>query len=70
MKLFINIFYLYYDGFKNMTLGKKLWLVIVLKLLVIFLGLKLFMYQDNFKTTFKSEQEKENFVSKNLQLKE
>ena len=70
MKFITNIFYLYYDGFRNMTLGKKLWLVIALKLLVIFVGLKLFMYDENFKSLYKGEQERQNFVSKNLQLRE
>ncbi len=28
--LFKKIFYLYYDGFKNMKLGKTLWLIIAI----------------------------------------
>ena len=33
--LFKKIFYLYYDGFKNMKLGKTLWLIIAIKLFII-----------------------------------
>ena len=34
--LFKKIFYLYYDGFKNMKLGKTLWLIIAIKLFIMF----------------------------------
>ena len=37
---------LYYDGFRNMTLGRTLWLVILVKLFVIFVVLKLFFFPD------------------------
>lgn len=33
-------FDLYYDGFKNMTLGKTLWAVIIIKLIIMFALLK------------------------------
>ena len=36
MKFVKKAFYLYYDGFKQMTLGKTLWLIILIKLFVIF----------------------------------
>ena len=35
---------LYYDGFRHMTLGRTLWLVILVKLFVIFVVLKLFFF--------------------------
>ena len=37
-------FYLYYDGFRSMTLGKTLWAVIIIKLIIIFVVLKLFFF--------------------------
>lgn len=39
-----KVFDLYYDGFRHMTLGKTLWLVIGVKLFVIFVVLKLFFF--------------------------
>ena len=33
MKLIRNIYYFYLQGFKNMTLGKTLWKIIIIKLL-------------------------------------
>ena len=49
MRFLSKIFYLYYDGFRNMTLGKSLWLVIILKLLIIFGFLKIFIYDKSIK---------------------
>ncbi|SFG42124.1 DUF4492 domain-containing protein [Prevotella sp. KH2C16] len=37
---------LYYDGFRGMTLGKTLWAVILIKLVIIFAVLKLFFFPD------------------------
>lgn len=39
-------YHLYYDGFREMTLGRTLWLIIGIKLVVIFLILKLFFFHD------------------------
>lgn len=41
-----RVFDLYYDGFRHMTLGKTLWAVIIVKLVIIFLVLKLFFFPD------------------------
>lgn len=38
------VFHLYYDGFKNMSVGKSLWVVILVKLFIIFFVLKLFFF--------------------------
>ena len=39
-------FDLYYDGFRHMTLGKTLWAVIIVKLIIIFVVLKIFFFPD------------------------
>lgn len=41
-----RIYRFYRDGFLNMTIGKSLWLIILIKLAVIFLVLKLFFFPD------------------------
>ncbi len=43
---FYRAFRLYYDGFRSMTLGRTLWLVIAIKLVVMFAVLKLFFFHD------------------------
>ena len=37
-------FRLYYDGFRNMTIGRTLWAVIIVKLIIIFAILKVFFF--------------------------
>ena len=41
-----RIFRFYYEGFRGMKLGKTLWLIIAIKLFVIFVVLKLFFFPD------------------------
>ena len=36
----------YIEGFKSMTVGKYLWALIILKLVILFLVLKLFFFPD------------------------
>lgn len=44
-KTIISIFNFYRDGFKNMTWGKSLWLVILLKVIILFLVLRMFFFK-------------------------
>ena len=37
---------LYVDGFRNMTLGKTLWTIIIIKLFIMFAILKVFFFPD------------------------
>ena len=39
-----RVFDLYYDGFRNMKLGRTLWTIILIKLFIIFVVLKLFFF--------------------------
>lgn len=41
-KTIIRIFYFYRDGFREMTIGRTLWAIILIKLFVMFFILKLF----------------------------
>ena len=41
-----KVIHFYVDGFRNMTVGRVLWTVILIKLAVIFLVLKLFFFPD------------------------
>ena len=55
-------FRLYYDGFRSMTLGKTLWLVIAIKLFIIFVILKIFFFP-NFIGQHAEEGEEAEFVA-------
>ena len=39
-----RVYDLYYEGFRNMTLGRTLWAVILIKLFIIFAILKAFFF--------------------------
>ena len=41
---FYRAFHLYYDGFRSMTLGRTLWIIIGIKLFIIFAILKVFFF--------------------------
>ena len=41
---FYKVYDLYYDGFRNMRLGRTLWTIILIKLFVIFVILKVFFF--------------------------
>ncbi len=60
------VFNFYKEGFLNLTLGKTLWKIIFIKLFVMFVILKMFVFDENFKTIYKSDSEKSAFVLENL----
>ena len=56
----------YIDGFRNMTVGKTLWAVIIVKVIIIFAVLKLFFFQD-FIGQNASKGQEADFVSAELE---
>lgn len=58
-----KIFYFYYDGFRSMTLGRTLWIIILLKLFVFFAVLKLFFFPDLLQSRYENDSERANHVS-------
>lgn len=50
---------LYVDGFRNMTLGKTLWAIILIKLFIMFAVLKVFFFPDFLKTHAEGGEEAE-----------
>ena len=61
-----NILILYVDGFKNMIVGRRLWLIILVKLLIMFGILKVFFFNETLNTKFTSDEQKSDFVIENL----
>ncbi len=61
-----KIFNFYKDGFLSMQLGKKLWLIIGLKLFILFVILKLFFFKDFLSSKFDNNQEKSDYVIEEL----
>lgn len=61
----LRVFQFYAEGFREMRLGKTLWLIILQKLFIMFLVLKLFFFP-NFLGQFDTDDEKEEYVSNEL----
>ena len=57
-----RVYAFYRDGFKQMTLGKTLWKIIFLKLLVMFAVLKLFFFQGFLETKFTTDNQRAAYV--------
>ena len=64
--VFSKIFSFYYDGFRAMTLGKTLWIIILIKLFIFFFVLKLFFFPDLLNTRFDTDDERAEHVSVEL----
>lgn len=61
-----KIFRFYYDGFREMTVGKKLWIIILIKLFLFFVLLKIFFFPDFLNTRFRSDKERSDYVIQQL----
>jgi len=58
-----RLFHFYYDGFRNMPWwGKKAWIIILLKLFILFAILKLFFFPDFLKKKFETDQQRSEYV--------
>jgi hypothetical protein len=66
MALIKGIFNFYYEGFKNMTWGKSVWLIILIKLFIFFFILKIFFFPDVLKKNYSTDKERGDYVLENL----
>lgn len=61
-----KIWNFYYEGFRQMTLGRTLWLIILIKLFIIFVVLKLFFFPNYLKENAGGNEAE--YVSKQLKM--
>lgn len=59
---FKNAVSMYVDGFKSMTVGKKLWMLIFAKIIIFFLVLKLFFFPDILSVNFDNDSQRAEAV--------
>lgn len=57
---------MYREGFKAMTIGKTLWLIVAIKLAVMFLVLKLFFFPNILKRDYSDDSHRAEAVRENL----
>jgi hypothetical protein len=66
MTLLRQIFRFYVDGFRGMTVGRSLWMIILIKLFIIFAIFRLFFFPDYLNSKFDSEEAKSDYVIEDL----
>lgn len=63
-KCIVNVWEFYRDGFRSMTLGRTLWMLILIKLFIMFFVLKLFFFPSFLKG--KTDEEKQEHIGTEL----
>lgn len=57
-----RVLHFYRDGFRSMVLGRTLWKIIIIKLVVMFGILKLFFFPDYLQTNFSTDRDRADHV--------
>jgi hypothetical protein len=65
-RLLRNIYRFYRDGFRSMTVGKRLWLIIFIKLFLMFAVFRLFFFRPFLSQRFDDKQSKSEYVTEQL----
>lgn len=66
MKYLKAIFHFYYQGFRSMTVGRTLWMIIFIKLFIMFAVFRLFFFHDFLGSRFTTDKEKGDYVIEQL----
>jgi hypothetical protein len=54
---------LYIDGFRNLSgWGRKVWIIIIIKVFIMFAILKVFFFQDFLKTRYENDKQRSEYV--------
>lgn len=61
-----NIYLLYADGFRNMTIGRKLWALVIIKLAIIFFVFKLFFFPNILQEKYDNDDDRARAVAERL----
>ncbi|MCH5231365.1 MAG: DUF4492 domain-containing protein [Muribaculaceae bacterium] len=57
---------LYYEGFRDMTVGKTLWIIILVKVFIFFVVMKLLFFPNLLKRDFNTDEERAEHVRSEL----
>ena len=68
MKTATKIASFYWHGFRSMKTGRTLWLIIIIKLIIIFGFLKLVFYPDLLNSTFETDAQRAAYVLENITM--
>ena len=59
----------YIDGFRQMRLGKTLWTIVTIKIIVLFVVIKWLFFPDILQTRFHSDTQRSQFILEQLTQK-
>lgn len=65
----IKIYNFYADGFRSMTVGRKLWAIVILKLAIIFLVFRLFFFPNILQENYDNDDDRARAVASELTSK-
>ena len=65
-KLPTKVWTFYYDGFRSMTIGKTLWIIILVKLFIFFVVMKWLFFPNFLKSNFNSDEDRADYVRNEL----
>jgi uncharacterized membrane protein len=61
-----KLFSFYREGFRGMTVGKTLWIIVLVKLFIMFVVLRVFFFPNYLKTNFKDDKSRADHVRQEL----
>jgi uncharacterized membrane protein len=64
--MFKKLYLFYKEGFSNMTVGKTLWMIALIKLFIMFGILKVFFFPNQLKTTYDNDRDRGEHVVNEL----
>jgi uncharacterized membrane protein len=59
---------MYVEGFKQMTVGKTLWTIIIIKLFIMFAILRVFLFPNFLNSKFDTAEQKAEYVAEQLTI--
>ncbi len=62
----VSVFRFYYEGFRSMKLGKTLWLIILVKLFIMFFVLRMFFFPNFLNSKFETKDQKADYIGNQL----
>ncbi len=65
--IFARLYSFYFDGFRNMPLwGRKVWIIIIIKLFIMFAILKVFFFPDFLGKKYDNDKQRSEYVMDKL----
>ena len=65
--IFTRVFRFYYEGFRSMSgWGRKVWIIILIKLFIMFAILRIFFFPDFLKERFDNDKQRSEYVMDQL----